>query len=56
MRGKYYIYLSEEEHDVVIESLITWKNDLTRQGRYTDAIDDLLVKVLKAPKKRVKVN
>ena len=56
MRGKYYIYLTEEEHGVVIESLITWKNDLHRQGRYTDAIDDLLLKVFDAPKKRVKVN
>lgn len=55
MKRKYHLYLESEEHDVVIQSLLTWKNKLTEEGRYTDAIDDVLLKVINAPIKKVKV-
>ena len=41
---KYHIYLTEQERSEVIKSLIDLKNALIRQGKYTDAVDDLLVK------------
>ena len=52
---KYHIYMNEEERSRVIQSLITLKNDLLEQGRYTDAVDDVLCKFIKAKKKTVKI-
>ena len=40
---KYHIYLTEQERSEVIKSLIDLKNTLIRQGKYTDAVDDVLV-------------
>ena len=43
MREKtYHLYLNEEERSRVIQSLIELKNNLAAQGRYTDAVDDVL--------------
>ena len=51
MREKtYHLYLNEEERSQVIQSLIALKNNLAAQGRYTDAVDDVLCKVLEAKK------
>lgn len=49
---KYHIYLTAEEQSRVIQSLIRLKNVLLEQGRYTDAVDDVICKVLSAKKKR----
>ena len=49
---KYHIYLTAEEQSRVIQSLIRLKNELLEQGRYTDAVDDVLCKVVSAKKKR----
>ena len=49
--GDYY----EEERSRVIQSLIELKNNLAAQGRYTDAVDDVLCKVLGAKKKKLKI-
>lgn len=51
----YHIYLTEQERSQVIQSLIDLKNDLMAQGRYTDAVDDVLIKISKARKKRITV-
>ena len=56
MREKtYHIYLNEEERSRVIQSLIELKNNLIVQGRYTDAVDEVLLKVLSARKKKLKI-
>lgn len=52
---KYHIYLSEEEYSQIIQSLIALKNNLISQGRYTDAVDDVLIKFTKARKKKIAV-
>ena len=52
---KYHIYLSEQERSQVIQFLIELKNDLIAQGRYTDAVDDVLIKFTKARKKKMTV-
>lgn len=49
---KYHIYLTAEEQSRVIQSLIRLKNELLEQGKYTDAVDDILCKVLSAKRKR----
>ena len=55
MRDKYHIYLTAEERRVVINSLIDLRNNLISQGRYTDIIDELLIKLTKAKIKKIKV-
>lgn len=46
MREKtYHLYLNEEERSRVIQSLIELKNNLVAQGRYTDAVDDILMEL-----------
>ncbi len=52
----YHIYLTEQERSQVIQTLIELKNNLTAQGRFTDAVDDVLVKLSKARKKRIAVH
>ena len=52
---KYHIYINDEEYDCIFRCLIDLKNNLLMQGRYTDAIDDVLIKVLNAKKKKIKV-
>ena len=52
---KYHSYLSKEEYSEVLQSLIRLKNSLIAQGRYTDAVDDILCKVLSAKKRKVKI-
>ena len=53
--SKYHIYMDEEERSRVIQSLISLKNNLIEQGRYTDAVDDVLCKLIKAKRKTVKI-
>ena len=43
---KYHVYLTEEEKKLVIQALIDERNALIVTGHYTDAIDDLLVRVV----------
>ncbi len=52
----FHIYLTEQERIQVIGALIQLKNSLIVQGRYTDAVDDILIKVMKARKKRLAVH
>ena len=52
---KYHIYLTDDEQSRVIQSLINLKNNLIAQGRYTDAVDDVLMKVLSARKRKLKI-
>lgn len=53
LNKKHYLYLNASEHSILIKSLVQMKNRLTQQGRYTDCVDDLLVKVIAAPVKRI---
>lgn len=52
---KYHIYLTDDEQSRVIQSLINLKNNLIAQGRYIDAVDDVLMKVLSARKRKLKI-
>ena len=47
---KYYINLTEQERSQIIHSLIDKKNALMAQGRYTDAVDEVILKMMKAKK------
>ena len=52
---KYHIYLSPDERRTVINSLIDLRNDLISQGRYTDTIDELLIKLTKAKIRKIDI-
>lgn len=52
---KYHIYLTPEERKLIIESLISEESSLISAGKYTDGVDDVLLKILQAKKKKVKV-
>ena len=52
---KYHIFLTPDERRTVINSLIDLRNDLISRGKYTDIIDELLIKLTKARTKRIKV-
>ena len=46
---KYYIALDENEWRIIINSLNELRNKLLGDGRYTDAVDDVLLKVIDTP-------
>lgn len=55
LKGKYYIVLNEYERRIIINSLNELRNRLIAKGRYTDAVDELLLKIINAKKKKFKV-
>lgn len=53
--NSYYIYINAEERSLIINSLIKLRNSLIKQGRYTDAVDDVIYKITNVKKKKVKI-
>lgn len=54
-KRKFHVYLDESEYRRVVNSLIVLKNSLIQQGRYTDAVDDVLCKALRAKRIKIKI-
>lgn len=52
---KFHLYLTKTEYRNIITALINLKNNLIIQGKYTDAIDDVILKLAYAKKKKVKI-
>ena len=52
---KYHIYLTNEERSEVLKSLIYLKNEMIVQGKHTDVLDEIIVKLYKSRKKHIKV-
>ena len=52
---RYHIALDDYEHGVVIRALNDSKTELMNEGKSTDAVDDLIIKVGYALKKKFKV-
>lgn len=52
---KYHIYLTNEERSEVLKSLIDLKNEMIVQGKYTDVLDEIIVKLYKSRKNNIKV-
>ncbi|HIY62545.1 MAG TPA: hypothetical protein H9730_03520 [Candidatus Mediterraneibacter stercoripullorum] len=52
---KTHLYLDGEERRLLLHSLVELKNQLIRQGRYTDPVDELIFRVMNAPVKRMKI-
>ena len=48
MKGeKYHIYLSTKGRNEIVAFLINLKNKLIEQGRYTDLVDEIMIKLQK---------
>ena len=52
---KYYIVFNEYERGIIINALNDKRNALIKGGRYTDAVDEVLLKVINAKRKRFKI-
>ena len=52
---KYYIVFDEYERGVIINALNDKRNALIKEGRYTDAVDEVLLKVINAKQNRFKI-
>ena len=55
MKDKYYVLLNDEERSLLIHGLNDLRNDLIKQGKYTDADDDLLINIAYAKIKRINI-
>ena len=55
MKQKYYLVLNDQEHRLIIESLNQLRNKLIADGKYTEAIDEVLLKIIGAKRKKFKV-
>ena len=55
MKQKYYLVLNNQERRFVIERLNQLRNKLIVDGKYTDAVDEVLLKIIGAKQKKFKV-
>ncbi len=55
MRKKYNIYLTYEERRMLLNNLNDFRNKLIAEGKYTDLLDEVIIKVANAKLKRVKI-
>lgn len=46
-KRKYYLYLTNVEHRFIIQFLLEYHNKLISQGKYTDGVDELIIKYIK---------
>ncbi len=52
MKQKCYVELNRQEWRLIIEALNRFRNKLIAAGRYTDAVDEMLIKVAKAKSRK----
>ena len=52
---KYYLYLTGDEYCLTLDALIQRKNKLQRIGKYTDPVDEVIIKLGKAKHKRIRI-
>ena len=49
MNKKYHLALDDYEHSLLIHARNDKRNELIQNGKHTDAVDEILVKVIEAP-------
>lgn len=54
-KQKYYLAIDDYERSAIINSLNNLRNKLIADGRYTDAVDELIIKFAHAPLKKFKI-
>ena len=43
---KYYLFLKNDEIKIIVRSLITLRNNLLKQNRYADCVDEIIIKIM----------
>ena len=46
-KQKYYLRLTDAEHHYILQCLLEYRNKLIIQGKYTDGVDELIIKYTK---------
>lgn len=46
-KQKYYLYFTAEERRYIFNALLAYRNKLIAQGRYTDAVAEVMIKLRK---------
>ena len=52
---KYHLYLDENELRIIVLCLNELRNKIIADGRYTDCVDELLIKATNAKTVRIKI-
>ena len=52
---KKIIHLNEAEWRLLLYALNEYRTKLINEGRYTDVIDELMIKIIRAPIRKVRV-
>lgn len=52
---KYYIVLDDFERRVIVNCLNEMRNKIIADGKYTDAVDEVLLKIIGAKQKKFKI-
>ena len=55
MKTTFYLALDDVERSMIIHFLNNLRNRLVAQGKYTDGVNDVLVEVIGAKKKKFKI-
>lgn len=56
MRDKYYINLNDKEYFNALSSLVNKRNKLIQSGKYTDGVDEVIMKMKESKKKKFRVS
>ena len=46
-KRKYYLRLTNTEYRFILQCLLEYRNKLISQGKYTDGVDELIIKYAK---------
>ena len=56
MREKnYYLVLDDFERQMLLNNLNDFRNKLITEGKYTDLLDEVIIKIANAKLKRIKI-
>ena len=50
-----YFYLDDFEHRLLVGCLVTARNEYIRQGKPLEDVNDLILKIIDAPSKKLRV-
>ena len=52
---KYYIAVDDFERRVVVNCMNEMRNSLIEDGKYTDVLDEVLLKIIRSKQKKLKI-
>ena len=52
---RYFVALDQYEMGMILRYLVEMKNGMLEEGKYTDCVDELIIKIGKAPTKKFRV-